>query len=630
MILWYLQNYHHFQLRKNNNELEIEEKQNFLYFLFYIQIWKLVCYNLYIVIRMTERRGGAMKSSKAIEQALKKKVNKSIECRQWRKSIILEGEVNSWNEVVKAGYYAANKGYKGVVNYISVKGLKIPEISKPNENSKELHGKKIDVLIIGAGIIGSSIARELSKWNLDILLVDKEYDVAVHTSSRNDGMIHPGIVPHVGSNKSKFNIRGNYLYGRVSKELGVKINRCGSTILFDKNYTKLAKYYFKNKAKKVGLKEIEFLNKEELLKKEPNLNGDILWGVHFPSAAVTSPYRMTVAYAENAITNGVQLSLNTIVDNMKIEKDTIVEVRTNKGTIMPKVVINAAGTFSDKIANMANDQFFTIHPRKGEIVLLDKKKGELFKSIAGKPNIGFKDRKSKGGGVVKTIEGNLLIGPNAFDVPFSEDYSTNSETLNNLLNDKLPLVNGISKSDVITYFAGTRAATYEEDFIIEKSEYVDNLIHAAGIQSPGLASAPAIAEEVEKITIGILKGKIDLRKKAYWKPYRKPIPDLVNMSLNERSELIKQIPDYGKIVCRCEEISKGEIIDALNSPIKIDCVDSIKRRVRAGMGRCQGGFCTPSVMEIISEHENKKMVEIGKKGFGSEIVLKETRVEEGD
>lgn len=571
-----------------------------------------------------------MKSVKAIEHNLKKKVNVSIECREWHRSIILEGEVNSWDKVVNAGYYAAKKGYKGVVNNISVKGLKIPEMNKPKVNNKELHGRKIDVLIIGAGIIGSSIARELSKWNISVLLVDKEYDVAVHTSSRNDGMIHPGIVPHVGSNKSKFNIRGNYLYDKVSKELGVKIDRCGSTILFNNSYTKLVKYYFKRKAEKIGLKEIEFLNKQELLKKEPNLNEDILWGIHLPSAAVTSPYRMTVAYAENAITNGVELSLNTVVNKMNLEKNGIIEVETNKGTIIPRIVINAAGTFSDRIAKMANDQFFSIHPRKGEIALLDKKKGYLFNSIVGKPSISLKDRKSKGGGVVKTVEGNLLIGPNAFDVPFREDYSTNRETLDKLLNDKLSLVNGISKGDVITYFAGTRAATYEEDFIIEKSEYIDNLIHVAGIQSPGVASAPAIAEEVEMLTIDMLNKEIELKKKDNWRPFREPIPNLAHMSLNERTKLIKQNPDYGKIVCRCEEISKGEIVDALKSPIKVDSVDSIKRRVRAGMGRCQGGFCTPLVMEIIRETKNKEMVDISKKGFGSEIVLKETKLEEGD
>lgn len=566
---------------------------------------------------------------KQINKKINRTIGEVITCSEWHSSILLEGTVDSYEKVITAGKSAAQGGYKGVVNNIRVKDLIIPEINKPSLVDDSLNKKNVDVLIIGGGIIGVSIARELTKWNISILLVDKEEDIGMHATSRNDGMVHPGIEPKPGSKKAYYNIRGNKLYTRIAKELNIPIRRSGSTILYDIHFAKLMAPFLKARAKANGVEGMSFLNREEAKKFEPNITDNITGAVHFTSTAEISPYKTAIAYAENAVQNGAEIFLETIVSNIKREGNKITEVITNRGTVYPKVVINAAGVYADKIANMAGDQFFTIHPRKGQIVFLDKKRGNLLNSVVAKPSLSLAKGNTKGGGLVKTIDGNILVGPDAYEQPFREDYSTDNHNIKEILNKHLGIVVGLSQSDVITYCAGIRAATYEEDFIIEASEYVENLVYAAGIQSPGLASAPAIAEDIEKITCDILSKKMELKKRINYNPNRVSIPDLKNMAFDERNKLIKQRPDYGIIICRCEEVSKGEIIDALNSPIEVKSLDGLKRRVRPGMGRCQGGFCTPLVMDIINEQRGIEFTSITKNGGQSNIVLEETKCNGG-
>ncbi|MTI68150.1 MAG: NAD(P)/FAD-dependent oxidoreductase [Firmicutes bacterium] len=560
-----------------------------------------------------------------IKKNIKKNINEDIECFKWHSSVVLEGEVDKWEDVILAGRLAANKGYKGVVNNIEVKGLNIPKIKSPLVNDNSLENRFVDILIIGGGVIGCSIARELSKWDCSVLLLEKEEDLAMHTSSRNDGMIHPGLVPKPGTKKAYFNVKGNKLYSKVTKELDVSFKRIGSLILLDKNYLKVTWPLIKRRAKLNKVKGVKLLSKKELIKKEPNISKGVVGAIYIPSTGVLSPYEMTLAYGENAVDNGVKISLNTIVESIEKIKDKIVSVKTNRGKVYPKLVINAAGVYADYIAEMAKDKFFTIHPRKGEIVLLDKKRGAFIESVLAKLDLSIKNSKTKGGGLVKTIEGNILVGPNAYEQPFKEDYITNKDTVDKMLNSHLEIIPKLSKSDVITYFAGTRAATYEEDFIVERSEYVKNLVYAAGIQSPGLASAPAIAREIKKISIDILKKQMNIKKKNYWNPKRKKGPKLNLLTLEERNKLIKERSEYGDIICRCEEISKGEIIDALNSKIPASSIDAIKRRTRAGMGRCQGGFCMPLITKIIKEEKKIDMTNITKKGKSSFILVEETK-----
>jgi glycerol-3-phosphate dehydrogenase len=565
------------------------------------------------------------KRCRDIERKLQKIVFEEIICREWHSSIVLEGEVHSWKDVISAGKLAAKKGYKGVVNKITVKGFSIPKIKEQKIKDNYIHNKHIDVLIIGGGVIGCSIARELSKWDISILLVDKEEDLAMHTSSRNDGMIHPGINPKPGTKKAYYNVKGNKMYSQITKDLEVDFTRRGSIILFDKKFIKLFYPIFNRRAQRNGVEGLEFLSKQKVKELEPNILNNIEGGIRLPTTGILSPYKMTVAFGENAALNGVEFSLNTIVKGIKNQGRKIISVTTNRGTVYPRVVINAAGVYSDKIADMADDQFFTIHPRKGEIVILDKKVGNLITHVLGMPDLFHKSKYTKGGGLVRTIEDNILVGPDAYEQPYRENYSTNRINVSNILKKHLPIVPKLSFSDSITYFSGIRAATYEEDFIVEKSEYLENMIYAAGIQSPGLASAPAIAEDIAKITCDVLLEYMKLNKKKKWNPYRKGIPELSKLNTKERNTLIKNRPDYGTIICRCEEISKGEIIDAIHSPIPVNTVDGIKRRVRAGMGRCQGGFCMPLVLDIIREETNKDALDITKKGKGSYLLVEETK-----
>lgn len=560
---------------------------------------------------------------KKIQKNLNKKFSKEIICSEENGAIKLEGEVSTWNEVYLSGKIAANSSYRGVINKLKVKNLNLPSISKPLIKDTKLQNKKVDVVIIGGGIIGCSIARELSKWKLKTLLVDKEYDLAVHTSSRNDGMIHPGIAPKPGSKKAIYNTRGNKMYTNIAKDLDIEFNRTGSIILYDKWYLKFILPILKIRAHENKVK-MEFLNKKELKQRENYLSDEIEGGILFPDAGIVSPYKTTIAFGESAAINGVEFSLDTIVTNIITENNEIKYIETNRGKLYPKVVINAAGVFSDELAEMAGDRFFTIHPRKGEIALLDKKKGHMLYSILSKPTLNLKST-TKGGGLVKTVEGNILAGPTAIEQPFKEDYTTTSKGLNSILNKHFKNIKGLRKTDIITYFSGIRASTYKEDFIIERSQKINNLVHAAGIQSPGFASAPAIAEDISKITIDILKEKTKVVKKENWISKRKKIPSLKDMSFEERKKLIHKNSNYGEIICRCEEISKGEIIDAIHSPIPATTVDGIKKRVRAGMGRCQGGFCAPLVVKILKEELSKDILEITKKGKDSYMVIEETK-----
>ncbi|WP_459841500.1 FAD-dependent oxidoreductase [Fusibacter bizertensis] len=573
-----------------------------------------------------------------LEKELKTEINASISCSLFMDSVRLVGTVDSWQEAVKAGQIAANSKFREVINDIFFEGnkQKIPKNIHLDDNARCEYW---DFAIIGGGIIGCSIARELSKYNVKVCIIEKEYDVAIHASSRNDGMIHPGIAAPIGSLKSKMNMRGNVLYERISKELEVPINWCGSSILFKTTASKIIWPFFWIKAKLIGLKGLEYMDKKSVYRQEPHLSEGVKWGVLCKRAGVTSPYKMTVAYAENAIENGAVLKLNTMVMGIKSINSTdpnptkpneivaiYVQDQTEKYTIKSKIVINAAGVYSDFIAELAGDRFFSIHPRKGEVVLFDKKKANLVNGILG--FMGDRSSKhTKGGGIIRTYEGNILVGPNAIETFERDNYETNRVTIDEMLKLKLPQIKGLELKDDITFFTGIRASTYKEDFIIEPSRQLNNLIHVAGIQSPGFASAPAISEYVETICHRMYQDltKEKMKPNENFNPIRKAIPNFQELSLEERNKRIALRPEYGEIICRCEEISKGEILDALHTPIKVDTVDGVKRRVRAGMGRCQGGFCMPLVMEIIHSERDIPMDQITKKSGKSKIAVHFTK-----
>ena len=583
-------------------------------------------------------------------EKLKKKlqnIDSNIEVFEKDGCIFLSGEVDEYIKVVKACELAVDKKrYLGVVNKIKVKGFK-QKVVLPAVNDLKYNKEECDVLIIGGGITGCATARELSRYNLKVLLVEKGHDVSSGQSSRNGGVIHVGLNFSLKSNKLRYCVRGNNMYQKLSDDLHVPFEHKGQVTFARTKLEMLMLYITALGGKKKGIDKLKMMNREELLKYEPSIPKWSIGGLLMGTGGITSPYKMTIALAENAIENGAKVLLDTAVLDMKVEDDLIKEVKTNRGTIYPKVVVNASGVYADDIAEMANDRTFTIHPRTGTDMITDKKVGYMVNTSMGKtpftlspsqlkviPNNPISRLKamiknmhshSKGVGLIHSVDGNMLVGPNADEIMDKEDLSTNRKVFDNIIKVQQEVAPNFKASDVIAYFSGVRAPTYEEDFVVRQGIKTKNIFEAAGIQSPGLTAAPAIAEDL-RIWIKDYLESIDVEVKdnLSFNPKRNYKPVLKELSLEERDKLIKENPDYGEIVCRCEEISKGEIIDALRSPLKVYSVDAIKRRVRPGMGRCQGGFCMPLVMKIISKEANIPMEEIVKSSENSTILFKET------
>lgn len=559
---------------------------------------------------------------------IRKKVNAvsngAVDVRIDDGCIVLTGEVDSWEAAVAACSAAATEySTTHVVNDIVVKGLVTEPMRLPAVNDTALDGDKPDVLIIGGGISGASIARELSKWKINILLVDKEPDLAMQASGRNDGEVHPGIDLSKGSLKHHYIRRANAMYGRVCEELGVDFRRTDQYVCFREVWARpIVSLYVWKKKHIDRIEDSKIISGKELLRREPHLNENFKFAISNPSTGCVCPYGLTIAYAENAVMNGARVMLNTAVTGMEVENGRIKSVVTNRGTIYPRLVINAAGVFSEDIARMAGDRFFSIHPRRGTNSILDKKAGSYINTVASVKKLLSSTAHSKGGGILHTVHDNLLVGPDAIETSEKENIATNPESIAKVFSKQKQTMPKLSERDIITYFTGVRAPTFEEDFIIEKGRKTKNLIHCAGIQSPGLTTAPAVALDIEKMAVEML-GNVE--KKENYNPVRKPIPAVRKMNDEERSELIKKNPDYGEIICRCEEISKGEILDALKSPICVPTVDGVKKRVRPGMGRCQGGFCSPLVTKIIAQFLDENISDVRKSYAGSVITWGETK-----
>lgn len=563
---------------------------------------------------------------KSLNIKLEKLFNNNVTAIENEYSVILNGELDSWDEIISACHLAVDKkSGKHVVNNIVLKNVEIPKMSIPNVLDDSLDGNQCDVLVIGGGIVGSSILRELTKWNLNCLLVDKETDIAGHASSRNDGEVHPGIDLKKGSLKQHYVLLGNKMYDQVCKDLGVHFERVGQYVGFTLGWVKPIVKLYVNQRRKDGVEGTVILNQKELAEREPYLNKDFKFAIFSPTAGCVSPYNLTIAYAENAVENGARVSLETAVLGMEVENGIIKSVKTNRGTIYPKLVVNAAGCFSDDVAQMANDRYFSIHPRKGTDIIFDKKVSYITDAIAGIKKI-KSNKNTKGGGILHTIHDNILVGPNAIETYQKEDFSTDSKDIKEVLDKQTITSPYLKNKDIITYFAGVRAPTFEEDFIIERGKNTDNIIHCAGMQSPGLTAAPAVAIDVAQFCVDYFEEKgerIKVNKK--FNPVRKAPVDVKTLSDDERNKLIKENPNYGIIVCRCEEVSKGEIIDALNRPISVPTIDAIKRRVRPGMGRCQGGFCSPLVTKIIADFKNEDILDVRKNQKDSVVVYSHTK-----
>lgn len=482
---------------------------------------------------------------------------------------------------------------------------------------------KADIVIIGGGVTGSAIARELARYNLNIVLLEKEDDVAMGTSKANSGIIHAGYNADARTLKGKLNVKANPMFDKLTDDLKVPFKRIGSLVIgFNEKDLQVLKREKEN-GERLGVKGLEIIQGERLFVIEPNLNPDAKYALYAPTAGIISTYEFTIALADNAVINGVKVLLETEVVDLVAEGSKITGVKTNRGEIKTQVVINAAGLYSDKIAAMSGDDSINIRPRKGEYHLLDKNWGNFVNHVL----FPIPSKVSKGILVTPTTHGNLLLGPNSQDVDERNDPATTVSGLDEVYSGARKLVPGLSRSDVITSFSGLRAVAEDEDFIIGPSNKVRGLIHVAGIQSPGLTSAPAIAElvvELVKEALGeVAPGKEIHLKEDFQETLPTPVifnKDYETGNLEGWQKLVKEDPDYGEVICRCERVTKGEIIRAIHRPVPARSLDAIKRRTRAGAGRCQGGFCGPRVVEILSKELGISPLEVTKKGAGSEIL----------
>ncbi|MCR1974536.1 NAD(P)/FAD-dependent oxidoreductase [Clostridium sporogenes] len=469
-----------------------------------------------------------------------------------------------------------------------------------------------DVTIIGSGVTGAAVARELSKYNLKTCVVEKAIDVASGTSKANSGIVHAGEDPIPGTLKAKMNVRGNEMFDKLQEEIDFPFKRNESFVLcFDeKDIEKLEE--LRQRGLKNGLPDtMEILNREEALKLEPNLSEYVVAALRLPTGGIVSPYEFNIALAESAAMNGVEFKLETEIIDIEKKQDGYI-LKTNKDDIETKVVVNAAGVFGDKINNMVSEKKYHITARKGEYLLFDKTVGDMVqRTIFQLPT-----KMGKGVLVTPTADGNLLLGPTSVDVEEKDDFETTREGLDTVAEKAKLSIKEIPMRQVITSFAGLRAHEENSDFIIGEAEDAENFINAIGIESPGLTSAPAIGEYIREMIVEKLKPE----ENKEFNPIRKDIPKFREMTNEERKEMIKENSAYGKIVCRCEVVTEGEIRDAIRRPLGAKTVDGIKRRTRAGMGRCQSGFCSNRIVEILAEELGIKRNEVTKFGGNSKIL----------
>lgn len=471
-----------------------------------------------------------------------------------------------------------------------------------------------DVIIVGAGVIGGMVARELSRYQLSVCLLEKANDVATGASKANSGIIHGGYDPEPDTLKAEMNTRGVSLLYEAAEQLHVPYRRNGSMICAfgeDEEHSVRELY---ERGLINGIKEMSILSGEEARKLEPALSDKVSLVLHVPTAGIICPYQLTIAAVGNAMDNGVSLLRNFEVTKIEKENDLFTVVAKSGESVKGTYLINCAGGYSDAVARMAGDDSFTIIPRAGEYLLLDKTQGETVShTIFQVPS-----KEGKGILVTPTADGNLLTGPTAGIVDDPESAKTTPAGLETVIRLARKSVPNVDFSQVITSFAGVRSSEKNGDFIIEESRFVKSLINVGAIDSPGLTSCVAIAKYVTDILRGL---GVTLHEKTDWNGERENTHAFFHMTNEEKDAYIKAHPAYGKIVCRCEGITEGEIRDAIRrNPIALD-VDGVKRRTRSGMGRCQGGFCSPLVMKLIAEEHGIPREEITKNGGNSKLLV---------
>ena len=468
-----------------------------------------------------------------------------------------------------------------------------------------------DVIVIGAGVSGCAVARELSRYRLRTAVLEKACDVCGGTSKANSGVAHAGYDAKPGSLKAKLNVEGSRMMEALSKELDFPYKRNGSLVLcFDeKDLPALRKLY--DQGQENGVEGLEILSKEQLKKLEPHVSDRAVAALHAPAGGIVCPFGLTLALAENAAENGVEFRFETEV--LKIEKtETGYRIFTDRGTLDARAVVNAAGVYADRFHNMVSEEKIHITPRKGEYCLMDRKVGGLVShTIFQLPTV-----YGKGVLVTPTVHGNLLAGPTAIDVENPESVNTTSEGLEDVMRRAALSVDDLPVKQVITSFAGLRAHEDGNDFIIGQAKGASGFFDAAGIESPGLTCAPALGKYLAKLILEYLPAD----EKPDFIARRKGIPSMALASLEEKKRLIKENPLYANVICRCELVTEGEILDAIHRPLGATTLDGVKWRTRAGMGRCQAGFCSPKVVEILARELGRDMSEIRQNDGGSRFL----------
>jgi len=471
-----------------------------------------------------------------------------------------------------------------------------------------------DVLIIGGGITGGAIARELSRYQLKIALIEKEEELAFGVSKSNSGIIHPGTQNPPDSLKGRLCVQGNQLTRELAKELGVDFKAVGELIVIFKEEEMAELLRIKKEAEALRVPRLKIVDRAWLDKNEPNLSKKAVAALYAPTAGIISPYRMVYDLSENALKNGVEIfHLRKVIKINVMSSEKTFEVVTSKEAFRSRFVINAAGLFADEISKMVGVDDFVIKPRKGEEFLLDKKREHITNHLL----FPLPSPISKGILVIKTSDGNPMIGPTAEDIEDKADLATSDEGLKKVLEGAVKLVPTISDNDIIAYFAGLRPVA-GDDFIIRHEDKIPGFINVAGIQSPGLTAAPAIALMVRDL---LKKSGLKLNKKLIFHPHRRRTTHLFALPFSRTKKLIQKDPAFGEIICRCEMVSAKEVRDAIGRGATT--LDGIKFRTRAQAGRCHGGFCTTRIMKIMAEELKIPLTEITKRGRGSEIIKEE-------
>jgi glycerol-3-phosphate dehydrogenase len=480
---------------------------------------------------------------------------------------------------------------------------------------------KADMVIVGAGIVGSTIARELSRYDLNIIVVEKNSDVAFGSPTKaNTGIIHAGYDDKPGTVRAKLCSKGNALWHKIAPEVGAPFKEIGSFVVALKEEDMSVLKDLKERGEKNGVPDLEIIeDRGELLKMEPNLNREAIAALYAPTAAIASPYELAIAMAENAMENGVKILLGTKVTGVMVKKGELRSVQTSKGRINTNYVVNAAGLQADEVSAMAGIDRFTIHPRKGEYCVFDKELNGFVQQIL----FPVPTPISKGIVVTPTVDDNILIGPNAQDTEDKNDSSTTLRGLDEVFSGALSLIPKLTekKNILIANFCGLRPESDTKDFILESYDEVRGFINSAGMKSPGLTAAPAVAQTVTDL---LRKSGLELREKESFNAFRKPIDRSVRKLAIERVKwLIARDPTWGHVVCRCEHVTEGEILEAIRRGATT--LDGIKFRTRAGMGRCQGGFCTPHIIKILVGELGISFQDVTKRGGNSRLLLYKTK-----